>query len=392
MTVRKFKAWYLLHKWTSLICTVFLFMLCLTGLPLIFHHEIDHLFGEDTSPAASSVDPPRASLDGLVATARASRPDDVVQMFFQPPDEPHVWLAIMAETPDANEASAAFKFDARTGEVLQEADPNAGFLHLMLRLHVSLFAGLPGTLFLGVMGLLFVIALVSGAVVYGPFMRKLPFGTVRQEYSARLKWLDLHNLLGIVTLVWALVVGLTGVINTLARPAFSYWQMTELATMTMAYRDKAPPVALGSVQRAVDVAQAVEPDMKLAFIAFPGTPFASQYHYAVFMRGVTPLTARMLKPVLVDAQTEELTASRDLPWYVTALLISQPLHFGDYGGLPLKILWAVLDVVTLIVLGSGLYLWTKRRKLSVEEIMGLVREEEVKGMFAQDTATPGESG
>jgi uncharacterized iron-regulated membrane protein len=36
------------------------------------------------------------------------------------------------------------------------------------------------------------------------------------------------------------------------------------------------------------------------------------------------------------------------------------LHFGDYGGMPLKIIWALLDLVTLMVLGSGLYLWTAR--------------------------------
>jgi uncharacterized iron-regulated membrane protein len=49
-----------------------------------------------------------------------------------------------------------------------------------------------------------------------------------------------------------------------------------------------------------------------------------------------------------------------MPWYVTALFVSQPLHFGDYGGMPLKIIWAVLDVLTIIVLGSGLYLWLRR--------------------------------
>ena len=42
--------------------------------------------------------------------------------------------------------------------------------------------------------------------------------------------------------------------------------------------------------------------------------------------------------------------------------MSQPLHFGDYGGMPMKILWAVLDVLTIIVLVSGLYLWIVRRK------------------------------
>lgn len=58
------------------------------------------------------------------------------------------------------------------------------------------------------------VAIVSGMVLYAPFMRKLDFGKVRRERAARLKWLDLHNLLGIVTLVWALVVGATGMVNT----------------------------------------------------------------------------------------------------------------------------------------------------------------------------------
>jgi uncharacterized iron-regulated membrane protein len=65
--------------------------------------------------------------------------------------------------------------------------------------------------------------------------------------------------------------------------------------------------------------------------------------------------------VLVDAGTNALTASPPLPWYLTALLVSQPLHFGDYGGLPMQIIWALLDIATIVVLGSGLYLWIKRR-------------------------------
>jgi uncharacterized iron-regulated membrane protein len=46
----------------------------------------------------------------------------------------------------------------------------------------------------------------------------------------------------------------------------------------------------------------------------------------------------MLKPALIDASNGQLTDSRELPWYVKSLLLSQPLHFGDYGGMPLKII------------------------------------------------------
>ena len=82
----------------------------------------------------------------------------------------------------------------------------------------------------------------------------------------------------------------------------------------------------------------------------------------MFLHGNTPLTSRLLRPALIDAETGNLTDSRDMPWYVSTIFISQPLHFGDYGGMPLKILWAVLDVLTIIVLGTGVYLWARRRK------------------------------
>src|SRR3546814_11171012 len=78
-------------------------------------------------------------------------------------------------------------------------------LHDALRifqLHTHMFLGRPVMLFLGLMGFLFFIALVSGTVLYAPFMRKLDFGTLRVSRSERLRQIDYHNLLGIVALAW----------------------------------------------------------------------------------------------------------------------------------------------------------------------------------------------
>lgn len=46
-----------------------------------------------------------------------------------------------------------------------------------------------------------------------------------------------------------------------------------------------------------------------------------------------------LRVALVDARTGKLSETAALPWYLKAILLRQPLHFGDYGGLPLTILW-----------------------------------------------------
>jgi len=354
------RTWVLVHKWTSLICTVFALLLCLTGLPLIFAREIDGALGEAVHPAPIAETSRRARLDAIVADARARRPRDAVQFLVADPDEPRVWFVRLGETAAAPGPSAFYAYDSRTGAFLHDYALHRGLTNFLLRLHVDMFAGLRGTLLLGFMGLLLATALVSGALLYGPFMGKLRFGEVRRSRSARIKWLDLHNLLGITTLVWFLVVAVTGAINTLAIPIFGHWQSTQLAEMTGPYRDQGP-AEVGSVDRALAAARSAEPEMELSFMAFPGNHFASPRHFVAFMRGRTPWGSRLLKPVLIDASTGQALESRELPWHVSALLVSQPLHFGDYGGLPLKIVWALLDLLTIAVLGSGLYLWLKRR-------------------------------
>jgi uncharacterized iron-regulated membrane protein len=357
------RRWSWIHKWSSLVCTVFMLLLCLTGLPLIYHHEIGHLLGNEVeAPAltAAQAAPPRASLDSVIAAGKARYPDKVMMYMSQEADEPALWFLTMGAHPN-DPKFVSIAIDARTAQYVAEPPIEGGaVMAFLFHLHVDLFAGVPGKLFLGCMGLLLIVAVVSGVVLYAPFMRKLEFGDIRHGRTARLKWLDLHNLLGIVTLVWALVVGTTGVVNTLADVLLQYWQATEIAAMVKPYEGQPPPVTLASMEQSVARARALQPGMQVGFIAFPGTPFASSHHYGIYMRGDQALTARLYKPVLVDAGSGQVTDQRTLPWYLTALLLSQPLHFGDYGGAGMQFLWALLDLATIVVLGSGLYLWLKR--------------------------------
>jgi uncharacterized iron-regulated membrane protein len=363
LSTRALKAWSWLHKWTSLVCTLFMLVLCLTGLPLIFHHQIGEWLGTEVEAPAMPANAPRVGLDRVLEVARERFPQKHGMFVSQEPDDDRVWFVTLSDTPTSTSDLKQVAVDARSGLALAEPKLDAGVMFWINKAHVELFAGLPGKLFLGFMATLMLIAIVSGVVLYAPFMRKLRFGEVRRERSTRLKWLDLHNLLGIATLTWALVVGATGVINTWADLVIQYWRNDQVAEMVAPYRGLQPLASsrFGSLEKAVAAARAREPGMKVGFIAFPGTSFSSEHHYGVFFRGDEPLTARLIKPVLVDAVTGEVTATREPPWYLSALLLSQPLHFGDYGGLPMQWLWAVLDVITIVVLGSGLYLWWVKR-------------------------------
>ena len=371
MTPRSIRRWFVVHKWTSLVSTLFLLMLCVTGLPIIFYHEIDHALGKAAELPSLPGHTSRVSLDDIVASARELHPKDVVQYVASDPDEPNAWSVAVAKTANAEELTAYLTFDVRTGKLAQSYPLDEGVMHVLYHLHTDMFAGLPGKLFLGGMGLLLLVSLVTGVAVYGPFMRKLTFGTVRYEKAPRTRWLDLHNLLGIATAMWLFVVGGTGVINTLSDPIFGRWKETELASMTAPFKGQPPLKTHGSVEAAVVAARKASGRAQLSFMAFPGNDFASPHHFVAFMRGDTPLTGRLLTPVLIDGTTSAAIETRELPWYTKALLVSQPLHYGDYGGLPLKIVWALLDVLAIVVLGSGVYLWLKKRRIPAEERLGL---------------------
>lgn len=367
MTRSSVKAWFLIHKWTSIVCTGFLLMLCLTGLPLIFHDEIDALTADVpplAGPASSSDAPGLLPLDAMLRRALAKRPGEV-PLFMAFDNRGPLLTVTTGPSPDAAEpAMTLMLFDRVTGRIV--APPGEeGFMDFLLQLHTDMFLGLPGMLFLGLMGLMFVIALVSGVILYAPFMRKLDFGTLRTGRSRRLKWLDWHNLLGITAFAWMLVVGATGIINALASPLIDNWRSGALAQMTSSRSGLQPlsPDRYGSIDRAMAAARSALPGNNPQFIAFPGGSFSTARHYAVFFQGSTPVSERLLTPALIDAETGGLAAVRPMPLSMKMLQLSQPLHFGDYGGLPLKLLWAVLTLFTILVLGSGIYLWLGRRHL-----------------------------
>jgi uncharacterized iron-regulated membrane protein len=371
------RTWYLIHKWSSLVATLFLLMLCVTGLPLIFHDEIDALAAADresslTGPASASAGP---SLDAMLALALADRPGEVPLFMAFSQDSPLLTVTT-GPAPDAEAADMTLLFLDRAKGTLIGPVPEGGVMDVILGLHTDMLMGLPGMLFLGVMGLAFVLSLISGTVLYAPFMRRLPFGIVRMDKSPRVGRIDQHNFVGIVILGWALVIGLTGAINAFADPLTEAWRNGELRRLTADYSGQGPvsPSEYSSIDAALAAARTALPGRSPQFVAFPGGAWSTGHHYAVFFQGDRPLTSHLLTPALIDARSGQLTDASSMPLVNQALMMSKPLHFGDYGGLPLKIIWALLTLATIWMLCTGIMLWLFRRPGAVErrvaEIVG----------------------
>jgi uncharacterized iron-regulated membrane protein len=360
---RKVKLWCGVHRWTSLICTLFLLMLCITGLPLIFADEIDAWVHPTVQASEASQEKP-LSLDAMADIARERYPGEYIQFLFWHPTIPHAVVFginpnVRAMTPTGLHNMV---IDALSGKILEEAKPRRGLTFYLLKIHTDMFLGLPGGLFLGAMGLILLASLITGVVIYGPFMRHLDFGEIRSNRRWRVRWLDLHNLLGIVTVTWLFVVGTAGAMNTLAAPLFDIWRARDLPILIKKLGDDTPAATLSSIDDAVAAARRESPTMQLISVVFPYSALTTPRHYMIWTKGTMPVTAHLYSPVMINAETGQFDTILDLPWYVRILEISRPIHFGNYGGHPLKILWAFLDVVTIVVLLTGVYLWAGKMR------------------------------
>lgn len=357
MRAATIRRWDGVHRWTSLACTLFLLILCVTGLPLIFSDEITAWNAPSRRETAHPTGAP-VTIDRLIA--REAGPGRVVQfVFWDDGDRAIVGLGVADRVGAPLEDVQRELFDLATGARVSEPAPDSPVMQFLLDLHSNLLAGVAGELILFLVALAFIASLVSGVVLYAPFLGNRSYGAIRKSAS-RPRWVDLHNLMGIATAMWLTIVGATGLMNALEAPLFAAWDGDTMPRLLAPYQGKPMPARLSSVDAAIATAKAAVPGSYPTSVGMPASLFGSPRHYLIWMKGGTHITSHFFTPVLVDAADGHLAAARPLPWYLRLLEISRPLHFGDYGGLPLKLLWALLDLVAIAILASGTYLWFAR--------------------------------
>jgi uncharacterized iron-regulated membrane protein len=222
-------------------------MLCITGLPLIFHHEIDHLL-HDEAQAAPVAEGTLASLDLVAKNSLTKDPGMVPHFWIWDPDDANAMMISIGKTLEASPVdNRIVRVSAHTAQYLDAPDVTGRFTYIMLKREYRHVCRSAGEIVSRLMGILFCVAIISGIVVYAPSMRKLKFGTYRRDRLRVVCWLDIHNLSGIVLVMWMLVVGFTGVINTWAELVIKVWQFGQLAEMTAQYKDKLLPAHPSSI-------------------------------------------------------------------------------------------------------------------------------------------------
>jgi uncharacterized iron-regulated membrane protein len=363
---RWFRANLWVHRWASLVATLPFLVLCISGTVLIFHEEIDHALG--VVPSAQSTGGDAQSMARAIAAVQAAYPDErVLSTGIDPDDHPGVQLVVTGPKANKDFIGAQLRFvDLATAQLIGEADPQKTLTGFLLELHAQWFLGPAGELLGALIALFVLLSLLSGLVVYAPYVKRIAFGVLRRGKDARLLQLDLHNFIGMVVLGWALVVTITGFLLGFSTIAIGVWQATELHDLQR-MADAAepvdvlnPPVDLDRVFAAAH--STAEAGWHVETVIFPGTTFSTPRHYTALLVGDDGIEQRLFRVAAIDAATGEVAAAVQPPAYLKAIVLSQPLHFGDYGGLLLKLLWTLCTWLTLFITANGAWLWWDRRR------------------------------
>ena len=296
----------------------------------------------------------------MIAGAQDSEPGKVPWFFGLDKDQPdRAFVRLVA--PSARDArnSTIVTVSRETGRRMIAMPPDETIAGILLRLHSEWFLDLPGQLFGAAIAIIVLISLVTGTAIHAPFVRRLLFGTIRRGRGARIVQLDLHNLFGVVLLGWLFLVTASGVLLSVNVLLVPIWRATEMREM--AGNDVRPPKFV-PLDQVIAAAQVARPDRELRFVFYPGTDFSSAGHFTVGLFGQHRFDERLFDVVLVDAATGVVSGARAMPWYLKAVLVAAPLHYGNYGGLPLKLLWAASTIGALFITSNGVWLWFKRQQ------------------------------
>ena len=364
-----------LHRWASLVATLPFLLLCITGTVLIFHEEIDDALGvvpASVSTANASQRPMSVAFAELLNRFPNER---VASVGIDPVEHPGVVLFVTVPNAEPGFDHAQLRFaDTATGELIGDSNPQKTFTGFLLELHAQWFLGPIGELIGALIALFVLLSLVSGIVVYAPYVKRVAFGVLRRGKDARLLQLDLHNFIGVVVLGWALVVTATGFLLGFSTLAIGIWQATELhdlhalAAAAEPVDARTPPV---DIDRVFEIARSTaEPGWHVQTVIFPNTAFSTPRHYTALLTGDEGIQQRLFRVAAIDAKTGDVVAAVQPPAYLKAIVLSQPLHFGDYGGLLLKLLWTACTWLTLFITANGAWLWWDRRRRRASKTAG----------------------
>lgn len=370
MKAQTVKDYLVVHTWVGILCGLVLYVAFYAGAFSMLEAEITR-WTQPPAPASSAVSDDG---DALVAAFFDAHPDAKgrVRLRWPGPDNAQPALAhvVRGEDPVWWQLGRDGQLVRRHG-VPREDDTSGNFVD-----HLHRKGGLPIPLevaepLIGLVSLAYALALVSGIVVLLPSLVKDLFH-LRLGANLKRMWLDVHNLLGVASLPFHLVIALSaavfGLHDLVYRVQDRFIYRDGLAA-TVA-RDSVPrPLAAradwlppSAIQRRLQEQAPHFQPLGLDYVVQPGGAVAAvggidERHFQ---------RASRYGLAFVNLRTGEIYDRTYVPGesgHVSSALLSGlfSLHFGSFGGDTVRILYVLLGLSGALLFYTGNLLWIETR-------------------------------
>lgn len=354
-----------LHHWVGLYTGMLIGVLSITGAVAVFIPEIDaliqkHHYNAVSSPSSSGVPHFGRSVDTLI-----SQYPDYRSLAITLPEQPGHAVQVDLITPAGGTTTRYdFFIDGGTDRLLGQRDHQNSLANYLRQMHVRLYEGYWGRQLVGIGGLALAIVAITGLIIYGNFMKRQVWPAVRNRMNIRIVMADWHKLIGISALAFNLVIALTGAWLGLQPWLIRWFDITipnrYVPAMVMEpAADRALAVDWFGI---LDAAQTEFPDLQPRRIV-PSTNGSGTVTIRGNIRGaVYERDINFLVLSKTDYQPVFKYDVRQQPFGHKFYFIQEALHFGDFGGLWLKALYALLGLTSGFLSISGFVIYLFRRK------------------------------
>lgn len=347
---------FVLHSLFGLKVSLFLAFVCLTGTIATVAHEIEWLY----KPAvrASVHEPGQEDWGALWAAAQAAHPEATLTGIGSYDRTDAAYFAKSVSATDAEGEAFTIYVDPG-GERVSGHEYGRSFQDAMRALHYYLF--LPtdwGFYIVACLGPVLLLSLVSGLLVYKKFWRGF---LKRPRFDRPLRtWAgDLHRLTGLWSLWFVAVISLTSIYYLLEWSGMDFQRAPPRVSVA------AQPIVTASpeqIARWTALARAAKPGFRITGVHLPyepGDPAIVQGHWRA------NLVRERADQVYIDPGSDRIigqrTAHRMGPGE-RLVETADPLHFGTFGGLATKLLWALFGLLLTGLAATGAVIYAKRTR------------------------------
>jgi len=368
MKASTLRTYQTVHTWTGLLAGFALFIAFYAGALTVFHDDIAAWQNPPWHGAADADVSTDALIDKLLQKHPTAREDFGIVL---PTDSSHAAYAYWVDKGETRFATAS-QMDAPTDEAAW--NELADFVYA---LHDSLGLPVAGLYLMGIVSVLYGLALVSGILIHLPQLLSDLFA-MRVGRNLKRLWQDAHNAIGVLRLPFHVIFAVTGAL-------FCLFTITLAALNTIAFDGKLFDAFAKATETTPIVVASGTPATMLSTdtliararaqaLSSGVTSFEPDYlhfvHYGdrnavAEVRGLSQHTLGTYGTVGMSAHDGSVMATHVGKRYTIngisyAALFG--LHFGSFGGRTVQWLYFILGLAGAFLFYSGNLLWIESRR------------------------------